>query len=77
MANLTRDNIYKRLYRAIKAGYVYKQDKRYYLTSAGKTAYDALCIESDKAMNEIKRYLLEEIRRNMDKSGNEDIERLM
>ncbi len=72
----TMSNTYQRLAKAIKAGYVYKENKRYYLTSEGNTAYNALCVESDKAMNEIKRYLLEEIERERLRDDREDLYKL-
>ncbi len=73
---ITLSNAYQRIGKAIRAGYVYKENKRYYLTSEGKTAYNALCVESDKAMNEIKRYLLEEIERERLRDDRADLERL-
>lgn len=58
----TLHNSYQILLRAIKAGYVYKDAKRYYLTDKGATVYATICAEFDASMNEIIKVLVEEAR---------------
>lgn len=65
LGGLKVDNTYNRLMRAIRAGYVYKDNKRYYLTSSGRLAYEAMCREYDATMNEILRELLKEAQKRV------------
>lgn len=61
VAKSSRSAIYQRLKRGIKAGYVRKENKRYYLTDTGLRVYNAICLEFDASMNEIVKILVEEV----------------
>lgn len=58
----TIHNTYQKLFRACRAGYVRKENKRYYLTDTGMRVYSSVCVEFDTAMNEILKVLIEEAR---------------
>lgn len=58
-------DIFMRFSRAISAGYIRKQNKRYYLTDSGLLTYNAICKEFDSALNDILRVLIEEARGKM------------
>ena len=57
--------VYNCFIRATKAGYIYKSNKRYYLTDSGKCVYNSICKEFDQSMNEILSVLMDEVRRKM------------
>lgn len=61
----TRGTIYTRFKRVIVAGYMYKQDKRYYLTDSGLKVYNTICREFDASMEEIVKVLTEEARKRL------------
>jgi len=61
----SRSAMYQLLFRAIKGGFIYKSNKRYYLTDSGKCVYNSICKEFDRSMNEILNVLMDEVRRRM------------
>jgi DNA-binding IclR family transcriptional regulator len=63
IAGMSLHNAYQQLYRSIRAGYIYKSNKRYYLTTSGRLAYDAVCKQFDVTMNEIIKELVREAAR--------------
>lgn len=76
IAGLKTANVYNRLIKAIKAGYVYKENKKYYLTGAGRKAYEAMCREYDVAMKEISRHIIEDYLRRQSANQGNDLDRL-
>lgn len=60
-----KSNMYESITRVIDSGFIYKENKRYYLTDTGRQVYDTVCREFDVSMNEIIRVLVEEAQRQV------------
>lgn len=65
LAGKSPQDIYNRFVRVMKVGFIYRADKRYYLTDSGKCVYNSICKEFDQSMNEILSVLMDEVRRKM------------
>lgn len=60
-----KGNIHKRLVRCMSAGFIHKDNMRYYLTDSGLKVYSTICREFDSSMNEIIEVLVSEARKKM------------
>jgi DNA-binding MarR family transcriptional regulator len=66
IAGMSLHNAYQRLHKSICAGYTYKENKRYYLTDSGRSAYNAVCKQFDATLEEIIKELVKEAARRSD-----------
>ena len=58
-------NIFKQFRLGIERGYIYKSNKRYYLTDAGRNVYVSMCKEFDTSMKAIIAALVEEAKKHL------------
>lgn len=65
MIKVSRSAFYQKIQRIVSAGFIYKMNKRYYLTDSGQRVYTSVCREFDASMNEILKVLIEEARRRV------------
>ena len=65
ICNSSRSAMYQLLFRAIKGGYIYKSNKVYYLTDAGRNVYASMCKEFDTSMKTIIAALVEEAKKHL------------
>ena len=63
LADRSPQDVYNKFMRMIKAGFVYRSNKKYYLTHTGRAVYDTICKEFDVSFKKIVRALVEEANR--------------
>lgn len=60
LSGRTLHNMYQRLFKAQKAGYIQKANKLYSLTDSGRNVYSAICAQFDILMKDLIKHLVSE-----------------
>lgn len=60
-----RSAMYRKLFRVIRAGFIYKENKRYYLTDSGAKVYGTICKEFEPLYKDIISVLTTEARKHL------------